>query len=71
MLRQLRHDDIDCICHDGQRGHRYVDRWGEWHSATFETLAENRQYAVKVARLAGVAEGRAQRYGEAIVALLT
>ncbi len=63
-MRQLRHDDTVCICHGGARGHRYRDQWGDaWHSAIFESLEANRQYALRWS-------GGDVRYADLIVRLL-
>ncbi len=63
MMRQFRHDDRVCTCHQGDRHHRYqyAGRW--WHSATLETPEENHRYALRWS-------GFNRRYADAIVALL-
>ena len=61
--RQIRHDDIDCTCHQGAVLHRYRYAGVWWHSATIETVAANRAYAL-------AASGGDQRYADAIGALL-
>ena len=62
MMRQERHDDRVCTCHGLSVLHNYTAGGLRWHSATIETLEENREYAYAVTGSA--------RYADAIVGLL-